>query len=252
MFVLAVLIAAQSVTPQSTTGPTPELRARLARCLRLAGSDAAAAETEAAKWRTSGGSYFARQCLGVAYSVQERWEAAATTFEDAARDAEAAKDAHSADLWAQAGNAWLAAGNYAKAHADLNAAIGSGTLTGTALGEAYLDRARARVAEGSLEDARSDLDLATANVPADPLAWLLSATLARRMNDMPRAEQDIDEALRRSPDDASVQLEAGNIAALRRDEPGARAAWSRAIDLAPGSPQAEAARKALEQFGAEH
>jgi uncharacterized protein HemY len=251
MFVLAVLMAAQLPLPLFPA-PDPEVQKRLAQCLSLAGNDPEAAEAQAAKWRLEGGSYFARQCLGVAYANQERWDAAATAFEDAAREAETAKDAHASDLWAQAGNAWLAAGNSARSHADLNAAIAAGTLTGQPLGEAYLDRARALVAEGSLEDARSDLDHATANAPADPLAWLLSATLARRMRDMPRAEQDIDEALRRSPDDASVQLEAGNIAALRRDEPGARAAWSRAIDLAPGSPQADAARKALEQFGAEH
>jgi hypothetical protein len=36
-----------------------------------------------------------------------------------------------------------------------------------------------------------------------------------------------------------------------RDEPRARAAWTRVIELAPGSPLANSARVALEQFGAE-
>ncbi len=250
MFVLFVLMAAQLPLPLFPA-PDQDVQTRLAQCLSLAGTDAAAAEAQAARWRLSGGSYFARQCPGVAYANQQRWDAAATAFEDAAREAEMAKDAHSSDLWAQAGNAWLAAGNPSKSHADLNAARSSGTLLGTALGEAYLDRARALVAEGALDDARGDLDRATANVPDDPLGWLLSATLARRMNDPKLAKAHIDEALRRSPDDASVQLEAGNVAVVTGDEASARAAWQRTIELAPGSPQANAARAALSQFGAE-
>jgi Tfp pilus assembly protein PilF len=128
--------------------------------------------------------------------------------------------------------------------------LASGSLLGPALGEAYLDRARARVASGDLEGARADLDRALENAPDDPLGWLLSATLARRMNDPKRAKTDIDEALRRSPDDASVQLEAGNVAAVMGDEPTARSAWARVIELAPGSKQANDARAALGQFGA--
>ena len=102
-----------------------------------------------------------------------------------------------------------------------------------------------------MEGARADLDRALEHVPEDPLGWLLSATLARRMGDTKRAKKDIDEALRRSPDDASVQLEAGNVAVVMGDENSARAAWTRVIELAPGSRQADAARAALGQFGPE-
>jgi Tfp pilus assembly protein PilF len=133
----------------------------------------------------------------------------------------------------------------------LVAALAAATLTGLALGEAHLDRARARVAAGDTDGARADLDKALVDAAADPMSWLLSATLARRTNDLTRAKADIGEALRRSPDDASVQLEAGNIAAMQGDEPGARSAWARAIELSPGSPVAAAARAALAQFGPE-
>src|SRR3569623_1684187 len=78
---------------------------------------------------------------------------------------------------------------------------------------ARLDRARALVAAGKLAPARTDLDAALDAAPKDPLAWLRSATLARRMSDLPRAQGDIARALALSADDASVQLEAGNIAA---------------------------------------
>src|SRR3546814_9560299 len=78
----------------------------------------------------------------------------------------------------------------------------------------YLDRARALVAMDKLAEARPDIDKALSEVPKDPLAWLLSATLARRMDNLPVAQEHIAQALALSPDDASVALEEGNIAVL--------------------------------------
>lgn len=226
---------------------TPE-PPRFAECMDLATSDPAAGQDNANKWRGEGGGALARQCLGVAYANQSRWDSAAAAFEDAAREAELAKSGKVADFWVQSGNAWLAAGNPAKARSAFDAALATASLTGLALGEAHLDRARALVAAGDSEGARDDIDKALANAPSDPLAWLLSATLARRTGDMKRAAKDITEALRLSGDDVSVQFEAGNIAATAGDEANARTHWSRVVELSPGSPIAESARKALEQF----
>ena len=68
------------------------------------------------------------------------------------------------------------------------------------------------------------------------------------MDELPRAKKDIAEAIRLAGDDASVQLEAGNIAALAGDEAGAKAAWNAAIRLRPESDAARNARNALRQF----
>lgn len=246
MFFFLILQAATAAAPAPGQEPP-----RYAACMDLATGDPSQGVTEASKWRVEGGGMLARQCLGVAYANQKRWPSAAGAFEEAARDAETAHDVRSANYWAQAGNAWLAAGEQAKARAALDAALAGGHLTGLALGEARLDRARVLVAAGDMEGARGDLDRALADAKGDPLAWLLSATLARRQGDLVRAKTDIDEALRRAGDDAQVQLEAGNIAALKGDEAGARAAWGQVLTLAPGSPAAESARKALAQFGGE-
>lgn len=221
---------------------------RFSACMDLASSDPAAGVLNASRWRVDGGGMLARQCLGVAYANQGKWSAAAAAFEEAAHEAEAAKDARAANYWAQSGNAWLAAGEPAKARQAIDAALAGGGLTGLALGEAHLDRARALVAANDLEGARGDLDKALVDAKDDPLAWLLSATLARRQGDMPRARRDIAEALRLAGNDASVQLEAGNIAAAERDEAGAKAAWGRAAELGQDGPVAAAARKALAQF----
>lgn len=217
-------------------------------CLSLATSDPASAQSEAERFRIAGGGPRARQCLALAYAQEERWSEAATTFDAAARDADAAKDPLAARYWAQAGNAWLAAGDANKAHDALTTALAAGTLSGQDKGEVLLDRARSLVAAGQAAAARADLDAALEDTPKDPLAWLLSATLARRMNDLPRARGDIDRALAMSADDASVQLEAGNIAALQGDEASAKAAWTKAVKLAPASPMGQSASAALAQF----
>jgi hypothetical protein len=252
ILLLLLLAAVQSPAIQSPAvppaGPPSTAEERSARCLDQATKNPAAAAEEAGRWHLAGGGFLAQQCLGVAYTNNEKWSAAAAEFESAARAAELAKDRRAALYWAQGGNAWLAAKEPGKARAALDAALAAGTLTGLQRGEAYLDRARTQVASKDLAGARSDLDQAVIDAAADPLAWLLSATLARRMDDLPRAKKDIGQALRLSGDDASVQLEAGNIAALAGDEAGAKAAWNQAVAIAPQDEAGIAAKAALMQF----
>ena len=215
-------------------------------CASLAAHDAVAAERRARLDRSADG----RACLGLALTGQERFAEAAAAFEEAARVSELARNGEASRYWAQAGNAWLAGQEAGKARAALDAALASGTLSGLERGEALLDRARALVATGDSKAARPDLDLALVDAADDPLAWLLSATLARRSGDLVRAKADIGQALKRSPDDAQVQLEAGNIAASAGDEAGAKAAWGEAVRIAPDRPAGMSAARALTQFDA--
>jgi tetratricopeptide (TPR) repeat protein len=243
-----MILLALALQAAATTTPTP-IDARYKACLDLATSNPKAAEDEAERFRLAGGGARARQCLGLAYAQEERWRDAAIAFEAAAQEA-GVKDPLAARYWAQAGNAWLATGEPVKAYAALNTALAGTALTGQDKGEALLDRARALVAAGQLAAARIDLDAALDDAPQDPLAWLLSATLARRMKDLPRAQGDIAQAVKLAGDDASVQLEAGNIAALAGNADAAKAAWQMAVKLAPTSPAGQNARAALGQFDA--
>lgn len=245
----ALMAAPQTNAPKPVGPPSPEEQ-RWERCVELAIDEPAQGIAEADRWRLAGGGFLAQQCRGLAYTRQQRWVSAGGAFESAAREAEAARDRRAANYWAQAGNAWLAAGEAAKARSALDAALAAGTLAGLARGEAHLDRARALVASGDLAGARSDLDKALADAGKDPMAWLLSANLARRTGDIPLARQHVARALELAGDDASVQLEAGNIAAVARDEAGARAAWTRAAQIAPDGPIGASARAALKQFDA--
>jgi tetratricopeptide (TPR) repeat protein len=232
--------AATSVSAQET---------RFAECVKLVDQDPEKAAAFADNWRiTDHGGVPARQCQGLAYAAQARWIPASTAFEQAARQAESERDARATTLWVQAGNAALAGNDPLRAKGGFDAALTSGRLKGAEAGEVHLDRARALVALRQMPLARSDLDAALKLVPADPLAWLLSATLARHMGDLKRAEIDIAEAASRSPDDANVALEAGNIAASTGSSDAARTAWGAAVKLAPTSPAGQAAAQALAQF----
>lgn len=234
--ILLALLAAAAATPQS--------------CADQVKADPAKGIEVANGWAMAGGGALARQCLGLAYVAQERYGAAAIAFETGALEAEKAGDTGATGLWVQAANARLADGDAGHARSDIDAALSRGALDGPAKGEAYLDRARASVALKDLKGARADLDQALKLVPQDPLAWLLSATLARRMDDLPRAEADIAQAAKLSPDDASVALEAGNIAMAAGSPDAAKVAWQGAIATQPNSEAARTARAALDALNA--
>lgn len=248
---MIILLLALQAAPAATPKSAPTLQDRFERCIDLAtGGEAEAGIAAANTWSINGGGFLAQQCLGMANATLGRFPASAQAFEAAARAAEVAKDRRAANYWAQAGNAWLAARDGRHAQAALDAALAAGTLSGLSLGEAYLDRARTDVLAGDSGAARRDIDRALTLAADDPLAWLLSATLARRGGDLARAKSDIAQALKRSPDDAAVELEAGNIAALAGDAAAAKAAWGVAAAKGGDSPAAASARIALAQFDA--
>lgn len=235
---MILFLLAQAAAPDNQ-GCVAEVKRDPARAIQLANA-----------WHLKGGGALARQCLGFAYVAQERWASAAVAFEQAAREAETTQPDAAANLWVQAGNARLAAQEFGPARAAFDAALSSGTLTGLARGEARLDRARANVALGDMAGARADLDEALKLAPEDPLAWLLSASLARRTGDLTRAQADIAKAAAAAPDDAQVALEAGNIALLAGAPEAARIAFEGAMRVQPDSEAARLAKAALDRLGA--
>lgn len=219
-----------------------------ANCIDEVRTDPVKAVETARSWAAAGGGALARQCLALAYSAQDRWPDAAAAFEQAAGETRAGEELAAASLWVQAGNARLAGGEARAAVAAFDKALISGRLTGPAKGEVRLDRARANVLAGDNAAARTDLDEALKLVPEDPLAWLLSASLARRMGDLKRAGSDIEQASKRSADDASAALEAGRIALASNAPDAARVAFEAAVKAQPGSDAAKAAQAELDRL----
>lgn len=215
-------------------------------CVRAIPTDAKAAENYAIQWQSKGGGLPARHCQALAQLELGNPAGAAQTLAKAAQAAETQKAPQAADFWGQAGNAALLAGDAKAAVGYFNSAIvAAGEFAPLRTANLLIDRARAQVELGNLSAARTDLDRATGLAPKDSTAWLLSATLARRQNDLPRAAADIARAAALAPGDPDIQFEQGATLAATGDVAAARKLWETLVKSAPGTPAAALAGKAL-------
>ena len=254
---LALLLLALAQTAADVP-PLPPLRTvaedRLALCLGKARTDPATAIAEASEWANEASgpdASYPQQCLGLAYTALLRWEAAERAFL-AARDVAAPDDKfRRAQLGTMAGNAALAGERAAVALAVLDVAAGDAEADGDAGLRAIveIDRARAQVLQGDEAAAEATLALARTLDPQSPFAWLLSATLARRLGKLGEAQGFIATAATLAPDHLETGLEAGVIAMLAGREAAAAQSWNSVVALAPASDEAASARAYLAQLG---
>lgn len=264
--ILVPLIMQVGIAP--TTSPVsavpPELRDRPARgatlpdrpasqpaievCLDTARSDPGKALALAEEWvsRTTGAQRAAGlHCLGVAAGNGGDWSGAASAFL-AARD-NAPDNGFRVRMSVLAASALLAQGNHADAIAALDSADAGGDVQ---LASAIaMDRASALVGLDRTEEAAAALAEARRATPADPQAWLLSATLSRRTGDLAAAQAQIEQAAALDPRDPAIGLEAGVIAALGGRDEAARKSFESVVAAAPDSAQGAAAKQYLTQLG---
>lgn len=246
LLALAAAAPAPAQAPERTSAD-PEMAALYEGCVNAIGSDPQLSEQFARAWAAErNGGVPARQCLGIALVAQKRYADGARALAEAARLAEQLKNPLVPDLWGQAGNALLLAGDPAGALAHFTSAIAAaGSFAPRLAGGLHLDRARAAAETGDLALARRDLDRAMALVPDDPFGFMLSAALARRQGDLGRAQRDIATASALAPSDPDVMFEQGNIAAAAGDRAAARRVWEMVVKAAPASDAAALARKRL-------
>lgn len=204
---------------------------------------------EASLWVQQGGDYLAKACHGFALASDFRFAEAAVLLDQAAQGADARSDKRAARIWAQAANAAIAADLPEDALSSLDNALKSNILKHIERADCEVDRARALVALKREAQAVVALDTARRLAPENGTAWLLSATLARRMNALPDALSYVQTAAKLSPSDPAVALEAGNIAVAAGDEIAARKQWEQVIAIAPNSRQANSAQAQLAALG---
>ncbi|MED5547635.1 MAG: hypothetical protein VYD90_20580 [Pseudomonadota bacterium] len=188
-------------------------------------------------------------CLGAALTVLERFDEAREAFVTARDAAEAEDHVSRARLGDMAANAELAQGNGAKALLLLGPALADAKASGDdrVLAEVQIDRARGLVAVDQAEQAADALAAARVADPENAQAWLLSATLARRQDQLIVASGQIETAAKLAPRDPAVGLEAGVIAMLSGDADAARRSWQSVLEVAPQSPEAQTAKTYLAQ-----
>ena len=248
--ILLPLLAQLAPAPHNET----VAEARLKVCIDQSRSDVTTAIATADDWlqglKGSETSY-PLQCLGIAYTRLMRWDAAEETFVSA-RDALLPEEKpRRARLGGMAANAALADGSPGAALALLDQARADATGAGdlALAGELEIDRARALVALDRTGEAEAALNTARRDAAQDPDAWLLSATLARRLGKLSDAQFLIETAARLNPVDPEVGLEAGVIAVLSGRDEAARKSWQSVIAAAPGSAPAALAKSYIDQLG---
>ena len=235
----------------------PRQQETLAACLREASSSPQSALDRAQTWREEAQTDldFAQSahCLGLALVQLGRLDEARQAFELASAEAPADNLSYSARLAAMAGNAAMAGGDAEAALPLLDRAGGQALAAGDGALAADLrvDLARVLVRLGRAEDAAQALDEAREADGDDPEAWLLSATLSRRLERLGEAQAQIERAALLAPRDPQVGLEAGVIAAMSGREDDARTSFQSVIDVAPGSREAERAQRYLDQLATE-
>ncbi len=206
--------SAKSAPAKSAPATAPaagDAAARYRACLARVAEDPFAAVKEARAWQDEGGGDPARHCgaagklaLGQAADAAEELESLAA--------APGIPAARQTALLAQAGEAWLQAGQGDRAIGVLDRALAARPGDAALL----MERARAQVESGRPHDAIADLGLAIDADPLRPEPYVLRASALRRTGAYDRAAADLATALSLDPRQPDALLERGLLRQARR------------------------------------
>lgn len=247
---LALLISGLIISPPAAAFQTDKAD-RYQRCIAQISYNAKAAMEAALAWRTESDDAPARHCLALALFAMGHAKEAALEFEKVATMRGTHDDNLRADILDQAGNAWIVAGDGARALADLEAAIELANLAqlpARTKALYQLDRARALMLLGQNTKARSALDSSIAQKPT-PVAYTLRARIKREARDFSAASADIRWALKLDKDYAEAYFERGKMRLQQADSAAARDDFLQAALLSEAdSPLQRAAQREIEKL----
>lgn len=205
--------------------------------MTLARQDPHAALSFAEAWGRRGGAHPADHCIAVALISLGKYKDGATRLQTLAQAMTTAPPSLLAGVLDQASQAWLLAGNPARAFevAREAAAVAPGDP------DIIIDRAEAAAAAGYLDAAVADLDRVLKSDPNQVDALIYRASADRKLDRLERARADVDKAVALAPHSAAALLERGNIRRLQGDSDGARSDWEEVDRIAPGTPEDKAA-----------
>jgi tetratricopeptide (TPR) repeat protein len=212
--------------------------ATYAKCMQLAKGDPAAAHKLAQSWQQQGGAHPAEHCLAVSLIGLKQYKDGAGRLQKLAEAMLRAPAGLRADVLAQAAQAWLLAGEPARAYSADAMALGLKPDDPDLL----VDRAEAAGSAGWFDKAVADLDRVLQADPKRLDALIYRASANRQLGRLDPAMADVETALKLAPDSAPALLERGNIRSLHGEIDGARADWLRVAAIAPGTAAATAAK----------
>lgn len=182
----ALLQADISVAPQDQ---------RYAQCLALVESAPERAYEEGMAWAAEGQSLNAYRCAALALIALDRNDEGARRLESLATAVNPADTSLRAELFSQAGNAWLLAREPGRARSAFSRAIATMAPGAQQLPDLLIDRARAYALEGDYRHAEEDLSSALDQRPNDSLALRLRAASRMHQNAFQLAEADAQQSL---------------------------------------------------------
>lgn len=226
--------------------PVPPVPPRIAegedyeRCLAMLGSDPEGANNFADAWQATGGGEGADHCLALAKVQLGDAQTGAELLEKLAASSKAPGVAR-ATVYGQADQAWLMAGNPARAMAAAMLALSLSPDDPDLL----IDSSVAAATLEHYDDALDDLSHALELDPKRSDALVLRAAAWRHTGHLNLAEDDVDRALAQDPENPEAYLERGILRQRRGDWAGARSDWTQARSLAPDSATSDLAEQNL-------
>lgn len=198
------------------SGAAPAGPDRFAQCVALIDQDAERAYEEGMAWAAEANELNAYRCAAMALSAQNRHAEAARRLESLGLAVNPERTALRAELFNQAGNAWLLAREPGQARSALTRAIATIGSDPAQLPDLLIDRARAYAMEEDWRLAEEDLSRALDIRGQDALALRLRAAARMQQSSFELAEADAQAAVALDPENVDSYLVLGNIRESRR------------------------------------
>lgn len=203
--ILPLMLAQTSAAP---AGATAE---RFAQCLRLVDENPVRAYEEGMAWAAEAQSVHAYRCAAMALIAQNRFDEGARRLQSLASAVAPENTALRAELWSQAGNAWLLAREPGQARSNFTRAITTLESDPQQLPDLLIDRARAYAMESDWRPAEEDLSRSLDIRPDSALALRLRAAVRMNQRSYDLAEADARAAIRLEPTNEENTLVLGDI-----------------------------------------
>ena len=217
---------------------SPDHLRRYNECMALARTEPLKALPSAERWHQQGGGLAARHCVATAMFNAGRYTQAAAQFESIARDMGRERPGLRAELWAQAGQAFVEAGAIEKAIEAQSRALELKSQDA----DLWLDRGISFGLQRAWPRAISDFDRALAIRRDDIEILVLRAAAWRHAGNPAKALEDASRALKAAPGHSEALLERGFAYLARGDRASANLDFSSVLRLVP--PGSSAARSA--------
>ena len=233
-----VLLMALLTLPALAAPPDPQ-RYRL--CLNSSTANPGAALVDAEVWAKAGGGVPAQHCAALALVGLKRYGEAGARMDRLAAARDLPDPSFRAELFDQAGNAWLLAGDGAKAVQSFSAAL---TLSGGDP-DLFTDLARAQAMRKNWPEVELDMNAALQITPRRADLMVLRASARRTLGRYRDARADLDAALKLKPGDGAALVESGLLRRQMGDIGGARRDFQAALK----TPSAAQAKENLDALG---